>query len=189
MFRLLTVTLVAITLVSGGAAQAKPAKPKTTTSEIRGSYVNDLSCPVPRYARPHADDPTKVDVSCDISSLYTGGLDGRTLGTATATVDLVTGDIVGEYDEWLYATYSAEDGSFGGIHFAGTWSIDGKTQAFTARSQIVGGTCSFAGAEGSGAFDGMSTHGGFIVELTRPNPTPAPAPTCNPIDPVPVPVP
>ena len=141
---------------------------------------------VPTGATPHADDPTTWDVSCDDATLYTGGLDGRTLTHYTATID-AAGNIDGQYDEWFYGTYSGEDGSFGGIHTVGTFSVDGKTSTATYHAKIVGGTCSFAGAKGTIAVDmAVAVNGGYVVTLIRPNPAPVPAPTCNPIDPVPL---
>jgi len=188
MFRALTVSVVAIALVSGGAVQAKPAKSKTTTAEIRGSYINNVGC-VPTDVRPHADDPTKFDASCDLGSTYTGGLVGHTAGYMTITVDTLSGDVSGTFDEWFYGTYTGDSGSYGGLHYVGSFFLDGATNSLGGTGEIVGGTCSFTGSSGTLRFDGANVYGGFVWQLTRPNPTPVPAPTCNPIDPVPVPLP
>ena len=183
--RVLSATVIAIALAGGGVAQAKPARqPKTTTTEIRGSYVNDVPC-VPRDVTPHAGDPTKFDASCDLKSTYTGGLVGGPVGHMKITVDTVSGNMSGTMDEWFYGTYSGEDGSFGGIHFAGSFFVDGKTNTLWGTGKILGGTCSFTGSQGTLRFDGVGVYGGFVWQLTRPNPAPVSAPTCNPIDLVP----
>ncbi len=182
----MTAALLVVGLIAGiGPAQAKTHPPKTTTTVVRGAYVDDISC-APTGATPHADDPTTFDISCDGGSLFTGGLDGHTVFHWAGTMD-AAGNIAAQYDEWFYGTYSGEDGSFGGIHAVGTFSVDGKTSTFTAHARIVAGTCSFAGAGGTFDANGLSVSpGGYVITLIRPNPAPVPAPTCNPIDPVPV---
>ena len=187
--QVLSATVIAIALTGGGVAQAKPAPPpKTTTTEVRGSYVTDVGC-VPRAVTPHAGDPTKFDGSCYFGSTYTGGLVGHTAGHMTVTVDAISGNMSGKFDEWFYGTYTGDSGSYGGVHYAGSFFIDGQTSTLWGTGKILGGTCSFADSKGSLRFDGMDVYGGFVWQLTRPNPAPVPAPTCNPIDPVPFPVP
>jgi len=173
------VLFAALAVLIAGSAQAAPA------TEIRGSYVNNVGC-VPRDVKPHAD-PTKFDVTCYVGSTYTGGLVGHTAGHMRVTVDTVTGNMSGTADEWFYGRYPGDDGSYGGIHFTASFSIDGKTNSLRGTGKIVGGTCSFTGSKGTLSFDGFDVYGGFIWQLTRPNPKPVSSPTCNPIDPVPVP--
>lgn len=173
---------LSILIIGVAPAQAKPDHPRnTTTTVVRGAFANDLPCILPGDVTPHPDDPTQIDFTCTYSVLYAGGFDGRTVGTLTATADATTGNMGGDFEEWFYGTYSGEDGSFGGIHYAGTFTVDGKTSTFTALARIDAGTCSFAGAGGRASFDGMATHGGFVFELERPAQPPDSSPTC-PVD-------
>lgn len=167
---------------------AAAPKQATTTTEVHGAFVNDDLCGPGHSFAPHADDPTTFDFSCGIASVYSGGLDGHTLGNMTGTID-VSGNTVGTYDEWFYGTLSSEDGTLGGIHYQGWFAVDGKTNGFRGGAKIVGGTCSFAGAAGAFAFSGISVAGGWSMQLVRPEPKPAPSATCDPVDPNPVIVP
>jgi hypothetical protein len=177
-----TAVLIGGLLLASAHVPAASAKQRasTTTTVVRGSFINTAE--VCSAATPHSGDPTKVDVACDASSTYTGGLDGETRDHLTATVDLATGDITeGAFDEWFYGTYSGEDGSLGGLHYAGSFFIDGKTSSFHATAKILGGTCFFKGSRGTVNFDGMEVYGGFVMKLIRPAPVPASDSTCNPL--------
>jgi len=171
--------LLTLTAATGGLA---------ASTEVRGGYVNTLDC-VPQSYTPHTDDPTTFDVTCDFGSLWTGALEGHTLGRFTATMDVVSGDISGFADEWFYGTYTDEPGSFGGIHISAPFFIDGSTSTLREQAAIIEGTCSFAGSSGMFTFNGTSVFGGFVAQWTRPEPAPPPAPTCNPVTPAPVSMP
>jgi hypothetical protein len=160
-------------------AASSKERASTTTITVRGSYVDTAE--VCSAATPHAGDPTKVDVECDATSTYTGGLDGETRDHLAATIDLASGDTDGVFDEWFYGAYSGEDGSLGGLHYRGTFVIDGATSTFHATAKIFEGTCFFQGSRGTATFDGNAAYGGFVMKLIHPKPAPESSPTCNPL--------
>jgi hypothetical protein len=68
--------------------------------------------------------------------------------------------VSGTIDEWLYGM-SWADGSIGGLHFTGSYSISSTDGGFAATATIVGGTCDFAGSSGTLSFTGYTANGGY----------------------------
>ncbi|MCA1831185.1 MAG: hypothetical protein ABR548_11035 [Actinomycetota bacterium] len=158
-----------------------PTKQKATI--VYGSFVNDSACP----GYEPTSDPTVFAIDCKgTGSIYTGGFTGHTLIQIVGTLD-VYGNINGNYNEWFYGSYLG-DGSQGGLHTRGTFSINGETAEFFAAARIVDGTCGFAGSTGTFTADGNSFTGGFTATWYRPSPLPTADATCNPVDPDSLPV-
>ncbi len=172
--------VLTVGLLAGIAPAQAKSRAKTTTTTVRGGYVNDVAC-VPRSAGT-TDDPDVVALECDGSSLWNGDFTGRTVIHLVATLD-TAGRMAGTYEEMFVGAYSG-DHSHGALHTKGTFSIDENMQ-FTARATITSGTCDWAGSSGRMAYDGFSENGGYVGQWKRPVVRPPSDPTCNPIDYVP----
>lgn len=155
-----------------------PAEASTTVT-VRGGYINDAvgPCnPVTAKTGPGTP-PSYATVSCLGGSLYNGALSGHTVINLKATF-YTNGNATGTFDEWFYGTYTA-DRTVGGIHWKGSFSINGATGAFQASAAIVGGTCDFAGSSGSMSYTGHEVNGGYVGTWTRPSTTSRMP--CNPL--------
>lgn len=177
-----------IAWVVGAVVVAAPvsAKPKSDAPKpitVRGGFVN---LP-PAYCNPATitpgpeTPPGSVSGSCAGAGPFDGGWTGVAYDTYRITV-YANGDAGGTAEGWLYARYMG-DGTYGAIHFKGTFSIDGETGTFVERADIVGGTCDFAGSSGTIWFTGHEAHGGYVARWSRPD-RGSTAP-CNPFDPAP----
>jgi hypothetical protein len=176
-----TLVVIAIALSSAGAANAKPKAPAPIT--VRGGFVN---LP-PTYCNPATitpgpgTPPGSFTGMCAGAGPFDGGWTGIAYDTYRITVD-TAGNASGVSDSWLYARYMG-DGTYGGLHFKGTFSIDAATGSFQESARIVGGTCAFAGSSGSISFTGQESHGGYVASWSRPSG--AAVDGCNPFDPTP----
>lgn len=173
----LLVVLIVVALgatVLGAPAGAKPRLKKGYVL-VEGGYVNDLAC-VPPTDAGVSPDLDEFTFTCGVGALWDGAWTGHTSGTLEATMD-TQGNIVGTYQEWLYGVY-LPDGSYGSIHFTGTFEVDGQTSVFHAESVIDGGTCAFEGSKGTFTADGHSVHGGYRAEWYRSPTAAASDPSC-----------
>ena len=155
---------------------AQAVRQKATT--VRGGWINE-----PPFCDPRGSEvgpgtpPESVSFSCVAVSPVTGGWTGHNVERVEGTL-YSNGDVTGTADAWFYGIYTA-DKTYGGIHFRGTFSIDGATGAFEEEAQIIGGTCAFAGSSGTISFFGYQLYGGYVAEWFRP--ANASTEPCNPI--------
>jgi hypothetical protein len=164
MNKLVLFVVVAMSVGAFAAPAGAKAPRKKNFVVVEGGYVNDIAC-VPPMDAGVSPDLDEVSVTCGVGALWDGAWTGHTSGTLEATMD-TEGNIAGSYQEWLYGVY-LPDGSFGSIHFTGTFEIDGATSVFHAESVIDGGTCAFEGSRGTFTADGHSVHGGYRAEWYR----------------------
>jgi hypothetical protein len=178
-FRIVSV-VIAVALLATGPVHASRAG----RVSVKGGWVNEP----PFYCDPNSvtfgpgSPPSSISAVCVLTSPVDGGWTGFNLDTVDATV-YTNGDMGGTADSWFYGTYT-KDNSVGGIHFAGSFSIDGATSSFSEESRILGGTCAFAGSSGSISFVGHTLYGGYLADWHRAA-GPAPSQPCDPIATVP----
>lgn len=131
---------------------------------VRGGFVNDIGAAFCNLltAKPGTGTPPgSVTASCTGGTLYDGGWTGHTITHVAATIHL-NGDMAGSFDEWFYGIFTGDE-SYGGIHWKGTFSIDGATGGFQGASTIVAGTCAFAGSTGHVTYTGDEVNGGYVA--------------------------
>lgn len=179
---MITAALLVVGLIVGiGPAQAKntrtPAKDGPPPTVVRGGYINDASCIKPSNVSL-TDDAQAVEFDCTGTSLLTGNFTGRAVYKVRGTMD-TAGRISGTLDEVFVGRY-AGDKSYGGLLMKGYFEVDENGQ-FLSRSEIVSGTCAWAGSSGSFDADGTALYGGYVSQWNRPAVTPAADPTCNPL--------
>lgn len=183
--RRLALTFIALIFALTTVPSAHAA---AVTVTVRGGWVNDLPaayCNPTKATTGPGLPPTRVTLHCLAGAAFNGSFMGHGIATTVQTVDTgppvntATPSVSGSFDEWFYGMYWA-DGSIGGLHFRGTFSISSKDGTFFATATIVGGTCDFAGATGSLTFNGYSTNGGYSGSLTLPAPPDGFTPSTSP---------
>ena len=170
--------LLCLVAIVAMAAHPVEAKAKDKRVEVRGGYVNHVAC-VP-LGPPDIDGLVRQE--CQGHSTWDGDFTGYSVARIDATIDPLTGRMSGTYEETFVGRY-VRDGSFGSLHTRGSVWVD-ENQAFVARAEIVGGTCSWSAARGSMAFDGHGLNGGYVGSWS--GPASAPAEPCNPVGEVPM---
>ncbi|MBK5305124.1 MAG: hypothetical protein JJD92_00395 [Frankiaceae bacterium] len=179
--RVLLTAALGISVIDGSGAWAKP-KPATTTSEVRGGWVNEAGF-VPSDVK-ETSDPNVFTVTFTGGSIWNGAFTGHTVVHGVATI-ATSGAMDGDYTEIFYGTYYPDLESaprIGSLTTKGHVHVTSDLE-FTARAKIVSGTCGFAGSTGSMSYDGMAVNGGYVGRWTRPAGAAAVDPTCAPAPP------
>ena len=173
--------LLIIALAISAATPGHATRPNQVT--VRGGFVNEPPLCDPTTVMPGPGTPPgSFTASCSGGSPFNGGWTGHDVYQLTGTL-YPNGDFEGFSDAWLYAVYTG-DGTYGGIHFRGAFSIDGTTGGFEEEARIVGGTCAFKGSTGTISFTGHELYGGYVAKWSHPDNRADP--TCNPFNPLPV---
>ena len=170
------------TVIAGAGAWAKP-KPATTTTEVRGGWVNEAGF-VPTELAPTSD-PDVYTATFSGGSVWNGDFTGHTAIHGVAAMNVMTGDMEGDYTETFYGTYYPDAQSaprYGSLTTKGHFHVTSNLE-FITRAKIVSGTCGFAGSSGTMAYDGFSTNGGYVGSWTRPSGAASLDPTCTPAPP------
>jgi hypothetical protein len=126
------------------------AAPGRTTTTVGGGWIALVSC------APTSFDPTTGKLTCIGSSAWDGAWTGVTHYTASAVLNLATGDIRGTIDEVFTGVYTVND-AMGTLSFHETFHIDGATNALQLTATIIGssGDPTFQCSQGRVTFDGF----------------------------------
>jgi hypothetical protein len=151
---------------------APAATARSTATDVRGGYVNELGF-VPTSVAPTAD-PDVYRLSFTGGSIWDGDFVGHTVIQGVALMHVSTGVVGGSYTETFYGTF-VPDHRTGSLTTRGHFTTT-EQQTFLARARIVGGTCGFNGSSGSMRYDGASVHGGYVGSWRHPAATPPSTP-------------
>lgn len=145
--RKLLIAFVTLTAAFGGAGVGGAS----TGAIVGGGYVSILPTTFTHVAvnRHH---PREVRFSLIGGSVWDGSFTGETYYTAEGTLDVVSGDAAGTIDERLVGVVTATHRR-GVLHVAGTFRVDGATDALIVRETILGGTGPFTRSKGWLEFD------------------------------------
>lgn len=159
--------LVLVLTAMGGAVPAQA----TTTITVRGGWFTDAAA---SYCNPTATTmdpgfpPSYVVLHCITGQAVDGSFMGHSVATTITKVNSNTG-ATGTFDEWIYGMYWG-DGSVGGLHVRGTFTISSVDGGFSSTGTIVGGTCDFAGSTGTLNSTGYGVTGGYSGSWILPAP-------------------
>jgi len=143
---------VLVGIAVAGAVLAGPM-PGSASSEtvVRGGYLSVLPTTF-THVKPNPRHPGRVAFTLVGGSVWDGSFTGHTYYTASGTYDLVSGDVSGTVDERLIGVVTATRRR-GILHVAGTFRLDGSTNALIVSETILGGAGAFAGSRGWLEFD------------------------------------
>ena len=139
-----------------------PSANAAVTITVRGGWVNDapaVFCNPSNATVGPGVPPSAVTLRCLAGALFDGSFMGHSIATTVQTARTSL-SVTGTIDAWLYGMYWV-DGSVGGLHYKGSYSISSADGSFTATTTIVGGTCDFAGSTGTLNFSGYTLNGGY----------------------------
>jgi hypothetical protein len=160
-----TAGIVSVLAAAGLAAVAQATAVEAgapTGVQIAGRWNGLVSCALTSY------DPITHHFVCQGSTLWTGALEGVTYYTISGTINLLTSDSSGTIDEDFVGQGLGRTGT---LHFAETFTLDGKTSHIRIDATVVDGTRGFGGTTGHLVFvgteisaaDGYGTYAGTLA--------------------------